>query len=256
MKKNECVFCKKQPPEIHLTREHVLPDWMGEKLKADKTHGFVSKVSGKKIDKREVNGTSILDVTVKRVCNICNNGWMSKELEEPLAKYIELMAKSQHTTLDVKIQSTLALWAFKTALIRSLINGNEATISEYFDIVYHRKIPKNTHIWLIDCSANRTLYRTRHIWFKDKNNNCIAFSSTLVILGFTLQVLSYLEEKPVQFNLNFLNNQTPNASRKIWPLQQSAQLKWPLPESINIDPVFLPEYILGPSPLMNLSTHL
>ncbi|ANG93077.1 hypothetical protein A8A57_11945 [Lelliottia amnigena] len=256
MKKNECVFCKKQPPEIHLTREHVLPDWMGEKLKADKTHGFVSKVKGKKLDKREVNGTSILDVTVKRVCNKCNNGWMSKELEEPLAKYIELMAKNQQTKLDGKIQFTLALWAFKTALMRSLINGNEATISEYFDIVYQRKIPNNTHIWLIDCGPNRTLYRTRHIWFKDQEDRCVAFSSTLVILGFTIQILSFLEEKPAQFNLDFFNNQIPNASRKIWPTQQPAQIQWPLFESLDIDPAFLPECVLGPSGLMDLRMHL
>lgn len=255
MEKKTCVFCKKKPPEIYLTREHVLPDWMDKKLKSEKKHGYICQVKGKELSKRNVSGTSILSVTVNRVCNKCNNGWMSQELEGPLVDYLERMATNKAVTLNSQIQEKLALWAFKTALIRSLID-KDATIPEYFDIVYQKKIPKNTYIWVVNCGEKNSSYVTRHIWAKDDNGKCCAFSSTIVVLGFAVQILSYLDEKPTNYNLDYFMNEYPNASRIIWPDQQTPDLNWPLYQSIPFDPELLPDYVIGQSPLINLRMHL
>jgi hypothetical protein len=71
------------------------------------------------------------DFKLKRVCEFCNNGWMSN-LEEP-AKPILLGLILGHTTLESLEEDgrqILAKWAGKTAIIESYAVGDRSLTAD------------------------------------------------------------------------------------------------------------------------------
>src|ERR1035438_8110347 len=84
---NICIFC----PNTVNSREHVWPMWIHERkdfgpLNFRRGDGVVTVIPDPK-------------VTARLVCDICNNGWMSK-LEEPNIPIISCMMQDISMTLD------------------------------------------------------------------------------------------------------------------------------------------------------------
>ncbi len=110
-----CVFCKGKP----VSDEHVWPRWLrktlpslGAPLKWE--HG--SRPAGEQHRTVANWDLSLLDVKVKRVCESCNTGWMSR-LEATARPILEPMIRGQARLLTVDDQRILATWVTKTAMM-------------------------------------------------------------------------------------------------------------------------------------------
>src|SRR3954468_13090910 len=107
-----CAFC---PYSAKLSAEHIWSEWMRDLLPIKRFRFY-------RRDENRVPVTtwnkSNLDVTAKVVCKRCNEGWMS-DLESSHAKVAlqPLILGDQHITISEKRSRSLALFAFKTAVV-------------------------------------------------------------------------------------------------------------------------------------------
>jgi hypothetical protein len=103
-----CLFCGDVGS---LSREHVIPRWVGKRL-------------GIRAVAQERSGTTrrldALSVVLPQVCVRCNTGWMH-DLEQRASPVLGPMligpASLLPITLDPSQQATLATWAIKTSLL-------------------------------------------------------------------------------------------------------------------------------------------
>jgi hypothetical protein len=113
------------------------------------THRQILEVEGRDDVTRGWNDRAYR-MTVKAVCEDCNNGWMS-DLESEAREFLRPMIEGRGRALHQRGQTTLAAWAFLTALMFSYTSGREQGLvaQAQVDEFYSRRVPpENTRIWL------------------------------------------------------------------------------------------------------------
>jgi hypothetical protein len=129
--KRRCVFCGSSGVSL----EHVFPEWIVELLRDKLGSGGWTRTrrSEKWIQPK-------LEITVKRVCKPCNNGWMA-ELEDRARPILSPMIIAKHLPVELPIaaQLTTSRWAFKTALMADFISPGDRLFapSIYPDFFQH-----------------------------------------------------------------------------------------------------------------------
>lgn len=112
-----CAWCGSTP----LTREHLVPFWLGEVL-ADAFGDNEGYDFGFEFIDSDGSRTTRShpqrrpEVVVKAVCEECNNGWMSS-LEGQVRPFLEPMVRGGDARLAVADQVALARWAAKVAVL-------------------------------------------------------------------------------------------------------------------------------------------
>jgi hypothetical protein len=134
-----CLFCDNNADSLG----HVWPKWIHDR----KDFGPVKST-------REDGQDRIIhnpEVTVRSVCEKCNNGWMS-QLEGANIALVGNMFNDISVTMDRSQQELIAAWFMKTAMItistRRSSNNRFYTKPECVGMAAKRKIPANTRIWL------------------------------------------------------------------------------------------------------------
>jgi hypothetical protein len=107
----------------------VFSAWLLEFLKAKKVSLGVLRLKGDGTKERRRKESPLDSFKLKRVCDCCNTGWMSR-LEGRAKPLIEgLMSGRTHLeSLDGKQRQLLARWAGKTAIIESHAVGAECPV--------------------------------------------------------------------------------------------------------------------------------
>lgn len=153
--KKKCIFCKRSPPEVRLTREHLLPKWMKKKITNKKTFFYKGGYSTSptnlplKYEVRQMNGLSPFDLTVSAVCNECNNGWMSIDLEEPIQPLLIDICGGVSRHITSSEASLLARWALKTSIVKALTEkGYFAIPDNHVASVFCGKMPEHVNVWI------------------------------------------------------------------------------------------------------------
>jgi len=117
--KRKCVFCGTGK----VTLEHIWPVWIGKVL--DEKYGIQK---WQKIFPYKTFETKSLDSCVKRICRVCNNGWMSDLEDETKPILVPMMlADSPAIELTPAAQQTLATWALKTMLMAAFLSPDART---------------------------------------------------------------------------------------------------------------------------------
>ncbi|WP_157922595.1 hypothetical protein [Escherichia coli] len=246
MKKNKkCVFCGKSTPEIKFTNEHILPKWLQKHVNDTDSHTFTSKSILKKPINRIGRGKKSLDLTVNRICNECNNGWMSSKIESPIKPILLSMIKAEKITLCEAQIKLLALWSVKTCLVRSLVDDANAkgAVESHFNMVRHGLIPDNVMVWAVKIDSWSTPVKTRHIFYGDRfylgeamYKQCIAYSSSVTIENLSLHVLALPDNhNGLIYHFDALKENLPDSSAMVWPILNN-QLVWPFKKGISFDP--------------------
>ncbi len=141
--KRRCVFCGGGPVSV----EDVWPKWIKRLLKdrLTDTSFVVEQGDGKKRETPE------LDATVKRVCERCNNEWMSL-LEEQAKPILTPMIMGEiPVRLTPASQLILATWAVKTALMLDCLNTERQRVypaSVYSSFFQDRHPAPQTAVWV------------------------------------------------------------------------------------------------------------
>lgn len=135
-----CIFCDNNSG----SREHPWPKWIHERI----------DFGPLKMERYQSKQVIIPnpEITVKSVCGICNNGWMS-DLESTNIPVICSMLNDLSVTLDRDQQREVAAWCVKTATMLDSTRPKGAGDRFYLkdDCVRMREsltIPPKTRVWI------------------------------------------------------------------------------------------------------------
>jgi hypothetical protein len=135
-----CLFCDNNSG----SREHLWPKWIHERI----------DFGPLKMDRYGKDQVIIPDpeITVKSVCGVCNNGWMS-DLEAKNIPVIGSMLNDIAITLDRQQQTSVSQWVIKTAMMLDSTRPKAGSPRFYQknQCVLLREnltIPANTGIWI------------------------------------------------------------------------------------------------------------
>lgn len=111
-----CVFCG--ATDRKMSKEHVWPKWIRELVPddvraADHTYVFEDSERG---EFRRVSKQPIFNLTVRGVCEPCNNDWMNRT-EESAARYISGILQGRGRQLHKEGQTALARWGLLKGLV-------------------------------------------------------------------------------------------------------------------------------------------
>ncbi len=217
-----CIFCDNNSG----SREHLWPKWIHER----KDFGPL------KMRRCKSNFVVIPhpEVTVKTVCGICNNGWMS-DLEAENIPIIGNMLQDITLPLDEAQQQTVGAWAMKTAMMTDSTKGRLAPNRFYkreecISMRLSRKIPAQTLIWmgriegmhLADIGTDFTLADP------DKNRIAMGSADTIVAGHFVTQVVTvHVEKDGVEISaISCKMGDWDESLIQIWPIKKPT-VHWP-----------------------------
>ncbi|NIC26537.1 hypothetical protein [Serratia plymuthica] len=245
----KCIFCDKSPPEVKITKEHVLPQWMKKSFPLSPDYAknvlYVAETAGIDPVERNMIGLSPFEMKVSRVCDKCNNGWMSRKLEEPLKTTLEKLITFKSIVLNNEEKELLALWAVKTAAVRALLDTGENVIPDWFyKNIQSMSIPNGCTVYIVcrnESNENITSYYSRR-----RVGDCTLFLCTFEIKSLVLFV-SWCDpeaekKEDIEEVINeLLTDGCAGASQKIFP-PSNKESHWPFDEPIEFTPLLLNHY--------------
>lgn len=143
-----CIFCGAEA----RTREHVFPSWLEPLLPGEGAFHVERQHEELGADPLlQTWGSNALDLTVRRVCGDCNNGWMS-ELEAECKPLLAPMIAGRAQSLSKEDQTKLATWMAKTVVVGEAATPAQArrVIPRRWHTTIHqeRRPPKGSWVWL------------------------------------------------------------------------------------------------------------
>ena len=112
-----------------LSREHVFPRWLQDYLSAKNVALGLYRRNSDGSGKRVRPDVSLNSFALRRICENCNNGWMSKLEERAKPVLIGLLSNSKaQESFNIDQQYSLARWAAKTAIVESHAVGSESPV--------------------------------------------------------------------------------------------------------------------------------
>jgi hypothetical protein len=153
----KCVFCTATQKRA---KEHVWPRWLQEFLgesDVERTETHVT-TSGQVVSQRRHAARALV---AGGICESCNNGWMN-DLELRAAKILKPLLAGRTVSGRVLPQQdarTLALWTFKTAIVRNLATNYRQLVPRWHYQHLHaaQSIPDCVYIDIAVAPAHRGL---------------------------------------------------------------------------------------------------
>jgi hypothetical protein len=197
--RGKCIFCKRSPPQIKMTGEHIWSDWLKTILfnpgfRTERADGLISK-DGKPLPDVPVHRKpgAVHRRQAKIVCNECNGGWM-KAIVDAARTPAETLIRGKPVVLNKEEQTALASWMGLSAIVVNQETRTRHKLPEAdIDYMYrHHMPPPEWHI-----EIGRYLYGHR----SDFSDNQFAFSvgnpatneyTTLFVAHSTATILGYL----------------------------------------------------------------
>jgi len=183
-----CVFCKKSPPDVKMSREHVLRARIGKVLPPCKKSHLIQKNFSS--DVKSYKSRSLLipespyNWTVTDICKTCNEGWLHDDVEVPAEESLFSLIQGVEIEIPLATATALALWAAKTAAVRGIMDPKPMAISpEHFSWIKDNLAPPPyTYVWLARSEYTPDSF-TRHLKFGIASNDGLELGhmSTIVI---------------------------------------------------------------------------
>ena len=142
-----CIFCGERRK---MSKEHVIPQWVSKELAKDPRElqsPITVCVDGKPT--RQMPSSRVINIVTKRVCKVCNEGWMETWLERPVQPTLTSMLHGERTVLDVEARVHLAGWAAKVAMVAGYAQRPpEPVRQDWLPFMYDQHIPPpDWHVW-------------------------------------------------------------------------------------------------------------
>uniref|UniRef100_UPI0036D388FC hypothetical protein n=1 Tax=Klebsiella pneumoniae TaxID=573 RepID=UPI0036D388FC len=155
------------------------------------------------------------------VCENCNNGWMSIDLEVPVSKILPNLIFGQPITLDREELDVLSLWAAKTAFMRMLQDGDSVLPYSFYKSLSNLQLPSSVTVLL----GTRSLIEnqavlTRAFRLKDMMGGHVfacgieIHSLLLIITSFTT-IYNGIYDKQTRFNSSLPIKMIPISDKHI-----------------------------------------
>ena len=220
----QCLFCDRNAD----SKEHLWSSWILGRRKWEPIRHSIGKSPVKIIATPEL--------TVRTVCEPCNNDWMSA-LEAQNIQLIGCLMQDISAPLDASQQASLAAWALKTAMVLDSVSRRgrnffyERSECEMFRV--SSTIPERTNIWIGRSSVNSLGAFGTDFWIfvPDKTKVARGCATTIIVGHLAIQVL-VVHVLPGHQGINFTFNPKPGQWNhlllNIWPIG-SRPITWPPP---------------------------
>jgi hypothetical protein len=178
----------------------------------------VDRIKGS-LEPRPVDRAEIL---IKKVCEKCNNGWMS-QLEGRAIPVITRLVDHAACFVDIHDCKTIALWSLKTSMVLEAVNDPEHWLYSDLDrclLMKKDQIPPFTNIWIAKCINFSTLYSTSRT-LSNPHDQARASVSTLAFGCLAIQVRKLLPSSPLNPNTVVTVEERPG------PWEQVVSQVWP-----------------------------
>lgn len=115
-----CAFCGRSGHGVKMTREHIIPRSLHDVLPRSIGRLFQQnfKHGAHQVDKNLED--SIWEAVINKVCDDCNNVWLSETFERPALSLLRALVLGWPVSVLPMGQHVLRKWAYKTALVRAL----------------------------------------------------------------------------------------------------------------------------------------
>ncbi len=232
-----CIFCGQRP----LTDEHVWPQWLSGVISLGKMVD-VSRASGAEgvANTRQSWTAPPFTTTVKRVCERCNTGWMSR-LEDSAKPLLTPMISGQSAVLSPDDQRVVAIWAFKTILMFQWTHADREVYvpQEHYQSLYSNgKVPDDVTVSL---GKNRLPYEVVAFYAHKSRTSEPSdpsdpigpqtdyYGASLVIGRLMVDTLSFVGMPNVP--RPELLPASRGILRTIWPAERT--IRWPPPQTMH-----------------------
>lgn len=216
-----------------MSKEHIVPQWVSKIIvpHANVPHPVTVRKGSDTAPPRVVAGADVINVVMKRVCKVCNEGWMEQRLESPCQKVLPAMLRGQQTILDRTAQSVLASWAAKTAMVGRYAHMPPGEIEpQWLDHMYrYHEPPPGWHVWLTGYAGTRYL-------LYDAKGGSLPGSRVKKVDGVVMSLLiGHVLLKVLGFPIG-LRPREPRADLlfRIWPVTEATHM-WPMKNGVVSD---------------------
>lgn len=223
----QCIFCELPSG----SNEHVWPDWLVRHLLANEiltTDGAWSANEYQSLGMETIWPlVEKYDFTTTCVCQRCNNGWMHK-LEDRASPILKGMILGAQPPLTSHVQTLIARWAIKTALVfesRSDPANPRTSRVDCEKFRLRQRFPDGTVVWLCPYDGAMPISHTRLFFTKigpdTRQYNC--WHTTLTVGKIVIEV--HRDTVP-NANPELFSCERLNYCRPLFPAV-SAQFPWP-----------------------------
>jgi hypothetical protein len=225
-----CLFCSGRPS----TKEDAWPLWLMERFPSASTARMSSERRG---DQRDWS-IGKPKLTIKWLCQPCNNGWMSR-LESKTKPIVESILDKKLTTIDAAAQTTLGVWAVKTAMVLQALDPDLEWFyseGEREQMRLSHSVPHHTSVWIAKCVNHKNIYSAAKNHSTD--DGVRAFSVTMAFGFLAFQVVTVKPPKTVLPHVKVTYEVSDGPWDQIlvpvWPVSQAAR-SWPGKQGLNGD---------------------
>jgi hypothetical protein len=210
-------------------RRTVWPVWLQKRFRS-KTGRVFAERQGVSLGTWK-SGDEILQV--RRVCGACNNGWMSR-LENQAKPVFESILDDQLRTITSSAQSTIAVWAMKTAMVLEGVGSEEAWFYVQEDrqrLCSERTIPAQTAVFLAKCVGQSDIYSAaKNYWTSVQAGEVRGHVTTIAFGCLAIQVVTIRTPNSISLNARVTYDVSDGpwdtTLIEVWPVRQES-LAWP-----------------------------
>lgn len=227
-----CMFCHKKD----LTREDAWPLWLMKRFPTSRTSYMDAERGGQKLGSWHMAEPKL---PVKWICATCNNGWMSS-LENKAKPVLESILDDKLKIIDSSCQSTLALWAVKTAMVLECLSPNRTMFYSDDERQLMRatqSLPPRTSVWIANCINQPNIYSAaRDLRTTQDDNGVHAYVTTMAFGSLAFQIVSIKIPTTIPENVTLTYDGTDGpwdqTLLQVWPSIQES-IEWPAHYGLN-----------------------
>jgi hypothetical protein len=216
-----CIFCN-APTD---SEEHVFPKWL---MKRYPQPGVLERQRSIDDTAMSIRSKTPFKLTVRCVCQKCNNGWMSV-LQTAAKPVIERLLDNPACTLDLYDGKALTLWAVMSAMVLEAVNEPAAwRFSEperFFISDGRNQISDLTRVWIAKWVDSPGLSYTCHLLSR-AGDSASAASATFGFGTLAFQILKVAPDGKPFLSMACRLGPWGDALLEIWPLK-GEPFSWP-----------------------------
>ena len=228
----ECAFCDHGGK---LTAEHITGQWMNDLFVGPSVSRFGTSTS----DSKEFKSGE-LDFKAKVVCGTCNNTWMS-DIETNVKPILApMIAGERAVPITPEIARSIAVFAFKTAVIVDHMRRDEPFFPRRFRQAFRKSlfIPSFVNMWMCGFAGNRSKVRIKGIYHSGKTPDGLhlkMYACTCAFGNFAFQVLSVFQSRSAEI---YSAGRFKNIAVPLWP-KSPPNFVWPYREMLTSEDDFM-----------------
>lgn len=212
-----------------MQSKRVWPVWLQKRFRSDAARVFAERQGVPPGSWKSRNAA----LQVRRVCGDCNNGWMSR-LENEAKPLVESILNEQLRTITSSSQSTIAVWAMKTAMILEAVSSEEAWFYVQEDrrrLRSERTMPARTSVSVAKCVAQSDIYSAvKNHWTSTQAGDVRAHVTTVAFGSLAIQVVTIRTPNAIPSNVSVSYDVSDGpwdtTLVEVWPVKQDSPA-WP-----------------------------